>query len=308
MGRADGSGPAAGTVWRMEPQHGRTVVVTGASSGIGAATAAALARAGATVILAVRDVAKGRRMASNMTGDTDVRHLDLSEPASVRQFAANVPGDIDVLINNGGIMGVPYQRTVDGFESQLATNYLGPFALTGLLLPRIRDRVATVSSQAHRQGRIDPDNLTDEPSRYDPSAAYARSKLANLLFAFELHPPLGRGRLHDTQRRGAPGPGPIQSDAPGGRHPTATDHRRGTAPARPVRGRRCPVPPLRRDRGPARRLIRRPARLLPTQRPAQDRHVERRVTRSGHRAQALAEVATAHRRDLRLSGVGSGRA
>src|SRR5688572_18147627 len=99
------------TGWRLGPQHGRTIVVTGASSGVGEATAAALAQAGARVILAVRNPEKGLRVAATMTGHTEIRHLDLSDLASVRHFAENLPGDVDVLINNGGIMGVPYRRT-----------------------------------------------------------------------------------------------------------------------------------------------------------------------------------------------------
>lgn len=188
MSRADMSGQGDGrTRWRPAPQQGRTVVVTGASSGIGAATARALAQAGAKVILAVRNPEKGRKVAATMAGETDVRQLDLSDLASVHRFTAEVPDHIDVLINNGGIMGVPYHRTVDGFEMHIATNHLGPFALTGLLLPHVRDRIVTVSSQAHRQGRIDLDDLNYERGGYDPSAAYARSKLAGLLFAYELH-------------------------------------------------------------------------------------------------------------------------
>jgi len=174
------------TNWNLASQHGRTFVVTGASSGIGAATAHALAAAGARVILAVRDLAKGRAVAATMAARPQVGQLDLADLASVRRFADTLRDDIDVLINNGGIMGVPYQRTADGVEAQIATNHLGPFALTGLLMPRIRDRVVTVSSQAHRQGRLDLDDLDYERRRYDPSAAYARSKLANLLFAYEL--------------------------------------------------------------------------------------------------------------------------
>jgi NAD(P)-dependent dehydrogenase (short-subunit alcohol dehydrogenase family) len=98
------------TAWRLAPQHGRTVVVTGAGSGIGAATARALAEAGARVILAVRDLAKGRGVAATMAGRPEVRQLDLSDLAAVRRFVTTLPGDVDVLINNGGIMGVPYQR------------------------------------------------------------------------------------------------------------------------------------------------------------------------------------------------------
>ena len=112
---------------------GRTIVVTGASSGLGAVTARELARAGAHVVLAVRDTAKGERVAAAFTGDWEVRELDLASLASVRAFAAGWSGDLDVLINNAGIMAVPQSKTVDGFEAQIGTNHLGHFALTNLL-------------------------------------------------------------------------------------------------------------------------------------------------------------------------------
>ncbi|HEX7471478.1 MAG TPA: oxidoreductase [Candidatus Limnocylindrales bacterium] len=170
----------------LPDMSGRTVVVTGASSGIGAATARKLARAGAKVVLAVRDVAKGERVAAAMTGDTEVRELKLDDLASVRAFAAAWTGDLDVLINNAGIMMVPEGRTVDGFERQIGTNHLGPFALTNLLLPHITDRVVTVSSNAHERGRLDLDDLDWQRRPYRSSQAYSDSKLANLLFTFEL--------------------------------------------------------------------------------------------------------------------------
>jgi NAD(P)-dependent dehydrogenase (short-subunit alcohol dehydrogenase family) len=165
---------------------GRTVVVTGASSGLGAATARALAAAGATTVLAVRDVVKGERAATTMAGQTQVRALDLERLASVRAFAAAWDGDIDVLINNAGIMLVPEGRTADGFERQIGTNHLGHFALTNLLLPHITDRVVTVSSNAHTRGRLDLDDLNWQRRPYHSSQAYSDSKLANMLFTFEL--------------------------------------------------------------------------------------------------------------------------
>jgi NAD(P)-dependent dehydrogenase (short-subunit alcohol dehydrogenase family) len=170
---------------------GRTVVVTGASSGIGAAAARELAQAGARVVLAVRDVAKGERVAATIRGRTEVRELELDDLASVRAFAAAWRGDLDVLVNNAGIMMVPESRTVDGFERQIATNHLGPFALTNLLLPHITDRVVTVSSNIHVRGHVDLDDLNWERRPYDPGQAYADSKLANLLFTLELQRRLG---------------------------------------------------------------------------------------------------------------------
>ena len=165
---------------------GRVVVVTGASSGIGEASAHALAGVGAKVILAVRDTAKGERIAATITGDTEVRSLDLEDLASVRAFAAAWTGPIDILINNAGIMLVPEGRTADGFERQIGTNHLGHFVLTNLLLPHITGRIVTVASNAHARGRLDLDDLNWQTRPYDTSQAYSDSKLANLLFTFEL--------------------------------------------------------------------------------------------------------------------------
>ncbi|MEV5837094.1 oxidoreductase [Nocardia sp. NPDC052112] len=165
---------------------GRTVVVTGANSGIGLVTARELARVGARVVLAVRDTARGAEAAQSIPGHTEVRELDLADLASVRRFAADWSGDIDVLVNNAGIMLVPAGRTEDGFERQFGTNHLGHFALTNLLLPHITDRVVTISSQAHRRGSIDLDDLNWETRTYNSAAAYGQSKLANLLFTLEL--------------------------------------------------------------------------------------------------------------------------
>ena len=165
---------------------GRTAVVTGANSGIGLVTARELARVGAHVVLAVRDVERGHAAAGTITGSTEVRRLDLADLASVRDFAEEWDGDLDVLINNAGVMAIPEQRSVDGFEMQFATNHLGHFALTNLLLPSITGRVVTVSSGAHRMGRIVIDDLNWERRRYQAWAAYGQSKLANLLFTLEL--------------------------------------------------------------------------------------------------------------------------
>src|SRR3954447_24324203 len=165
---------------------GRTVVVTGANSGIGLVAARELARAGARVVLAVRDTARGERAAATIAGEREVRRLDLADLASVRDFADAWDGPIDVLVNNAGVMAVPLSRTADGFEMQIGTNHLGHFALTGLLLPHVTDRVVTLASAAHRTGRIDLDDLNWERRRYDRWRAYGQSKLANLLFTHEL--------------------------------------------------------------------------------------------------------------------------
>jgi NAD(P)-dependent dehydrogenase (short-subunit alcohol dehydrogenase family) len=121
-----------------------------------------------------------------LTGDVEVRPLDLESLASVRAFAAAWTGDIDILINNAGIMLVPEARTGDGFERQIGTNHLGHFALTNLLLPHVTDRIVTVSSNAHARGRLDLDDLNWHTRPYRTSQAYSDSKLANLLFTFEL--------------------------------------------------------------------------------------------------------------------------
>jgi NAD(P)-dependent dehydrogenase (short-subunit alcohol dehydrogenase family) len=165
---------------------GRTIVVTGASSGLGAVTARELARAGAHVVLAVRDTAKGEGVAASFTGDWEVRALDLASLASVRAFAGGWSGDLDILINNAGIMAVPQSKTVDGFEAQIGTNHLGHFALTNLLLGHITDRVVSVSSGAHRIGKLHLDDLNWERRRYDRWRVYGQTKLSNLLFTSEL--------------------------------------------------------------------------------------------------------------------------
>jgi len=165
---------------------GSSVIVTGANSGIGAAAAHALAGAGARVVLAVRNLDKGRAAAATMAGETEVRELDLASLASVREFAAAWDGEIDLLINNAGVMVPPLTRTADGFELQFGTNHLGHFALTNLLLEHVTGRVVTVSSTTHRFGRIDFEDLNWERKPYNAWRAYGQSKLANLLFTAEL--------------------------------------------------------------------------------------------------------------------------
>lgn len=164
---------------------GRTVIVTGANSGLGEVAARELARAGAKVILAVRNTDKGDAAAAGMTGDVEVRKLDLQDLASVRAFADGVDA-VDVLVNNAGIMAVPFTQTVDGFESQIGTNHLGHFALTNLLLGKLTDRVVTVSSMMHLIGYISLKDLNWKSRPYLAWPAYGQSKLANLLFTSEL--------------------------------------------------------------------------------------------------------------------------
>jgi NAD(P)-dependent dehydrogenase (short-subunit alcohol dehydrogenase family) len=164
---------------------GRTVIVTGANSGLGLVTARELARVGAQVVLAVRNTDKGNAAAAGMAGDVEVRELDLQDLASVREFADGVER-VDVLVNNAGIMAVPLAQTADGFESQIGTNHLGHFALTNLLLPKITDRVVTVSSMMHLMGYTSLKDLNWKSRPYSAWVAYGQSKLANLLFTSEL--------------------------------------------------------------------------------------------------------------------------
>jgi NAD(P)-dependent dehydrogenase (short-subunit alcohol dehydrogenase family) len=176
---------------------GRSIVVTGANSGIGFEAAKALAAHGAAVTLAVRDVGRGSAAAEQIRtaapgATVDVAQLDLADLASVREFAATWtgahPDGLDVLVNNAGVMAIPRRETADGFEMQLGTNHLGHFAVTGLLIGALRPggRVVTVSSGAHRFGRMDFEDLQSAAS-YQKWRAYGQSKLANLLFALELH-------------------------------------------------------------------------------------------------------------------------
>ena len=258
-------------------------IVTGANSGLGEVTARELARVGAKVILAVRNTDKGDAAASGMTGDVEVRKLDLQDLASVRAFADGVDA-VDVLVNNAGIMAVPYAQTVDGFESQIGTNHLGHFALTNLLLPKITDRVVTVSSAMHLIGYISLKDLNWKSRPYFAWPAYGQSKLANLLFTSELqrrlsaagsavkahaaHPGYSATNLQGNT--GNPiGTRVVKGVTPGGAPtPTSAPGRRSTpcpriCPATPssARGSRCAARPGPRSaaRWPA--TPRRPPRL-----------------------------------------------
>ncbi len=189
------------TTQNIPSQRGRRALITGSNSGIGFETAVALARSGAELILTARTPAKAGKAADRILNlvpnaklHTEV--LDLAVQASVHAFANRVkerfPGQsIDLLINNAGVMALPKREvTEDGFERQIATNYLGPFALTGLLLPSIKQvagsRVVTVSSSASNQGKIEFDNLQSERVYKPMFQAYAQSKLAGLIFSQEL--------------------------------------------------------------------------------------------------------------------------
>ncbi len=178
-------------------QTGRTVVITGANTGLGYETARALAGRGARVVLAVRNLDKGKAAADLIArrypgADVTVQELDLTSLDSIHAAADQLRAghdSIDLLINNAGVMMTPKATTKDGFELQFGTNHLGHFAFTGLLLDRILaakgSRVVTVSSTGHRFGRIRFDDLQSERS-YNPLTAYGQSKLANLMFTYEL--------------------------------------------------------------------------------------------------------------------------
>ena len=174
------------TIGDTPDQHGRTFVVTGANGGLGEIVTRTLAAKGAAVVMACRNTGKAQQIADGIGGDVRVAALDLGSLASVRDFAAKQDG-FDVLINNAGIMNIPMRRTADGFEMQFGVNHLGHFALTGLLLDRIGDRVVTVSSIAHKQTpKFWVDDLNYEHRFYQRNLAYAQSKLANLMFARDL--------------------------------------------------------------------------------------------------------------------------
>ena len=178
-------------------QTGKTALITGANSGLGFEAAKVSAGKGATVTLAVRDTAKGDAAAATIRAavpgaELPVAVLGLASLASIRTFAdafARTHGRLDMLINNAGVMAIPRRTTADGFEMQFGTNHLGHFALTGLLLPLLLTipaaRIVTVSSGAHILGKINFDDLQGERS-YNKWRAYGQSKLANLLFAYEL--------------------------------------------------------------------------------------------------------------------------
>ncbi|XP_067575285.1 retinol dehydrogenase 13 isoform X4 [Pseudorca crassidens] len=177
---------------------GKTVIVTGANTGIGKQTALELARRGGTIILACRDLEKCEAAAKEIRGETlnhrvNARHLDLASLKSIREFAAKITEEeerVHILINNAAVMRCPHWTTEDGFEMQLGVNYLGHFLLTNLLLDKLKasapSRIINLSSLAHVAGHIDFEDLNWEKRKYDTKAAYCQSKLAVVLFTKEL--------------------------------------------------------------------------------------------------------------------------
>ncbi len=188
----------------VPPQQGRRFVITGANGGVGFQAARILGSRGAEVVMACRNLEKGEAAAQQVpgydAGRVAVRRLDVADLRSVRAFAdaflAEYDG-LDVLVNNAGVLGAPYGLTVDGVETHFATNHLGHFALSNLLLPKIRDRVVVTSSREHRSGSaLDIDDVNWERRPYRVFQAYAQSKLADLLFMSELQRRLTAARSH----------------------------------------------------------------------------------------------------------------
>ena len=201
---------------------GKVIVVTGGNSGLGYESVKAFAEKGATVILASRSVEKGETAKKELAvyapkGKINVMQLDLMDLTSIKTFAQEFKtlyNRLDILLNNAGIMMTPYQLTKNGFESQFGTNHLGHFALTALLFDLIKNtknsRVVTVSSIAHKKGEIDFNDLTYKDGKnYDPMKAYRRSKLANLLFTYELQRRLDAHSLSIISVAAHPGVSPT---------------------------------------------------------------------------------------------------
>jgi NAD(P)-dependent dehydrogenase (short-subunit alcohol dehydrogenase family) len=171
---------------RLGNLTGKRVIVTGATNGVGLGTAQALAIAGAHVILAVRNTDLGKQRATEMGGSTSVVKLDLADRSSVRAFPDQVDGEFDILINNAGTLTDRRTDTVDGFEMTLGTNLLGPFALTNLLLPRVRSQIINVGSDAHKSATLRLDDMHLRRNKWTRLGSYAQSKLAVMLWGLEL--------------------------------------------------------------------------------------------------------------------------
>jgi NAD(P)-dependent dehydrogenase (short-subunit alcohol dehydrogenase family) len=171
---------------RLGNLTGKRIIVTGATNGVGLGTARLLARAGAHVILAVRNTDLGAQRAAEIGGSTSIAKLDLADLSSVRAFPDLLDEDVDILINNAGGLTQHRADTVDGFETTIGTNFLGPFALTNLLLDRVRSQIINVGSDSHKSATLRLDDMHLRSHRWAAYAAYARSKLAVMLWGLEL--------------------------------------------------------------------------------------------------------------------------
>lgn len=171
---------------RLGNLSGQRIVVTGASNGVGLGTARVLVRAGAHVVLAVRNTTLGAQRAAEIGGSTSVVALDLADMSSVRSFGDRLDGDVDILVNNAGVVTQHRAETVDGFEMTLGTNLLGPFALTNLMLPRVRSQIINVGSEAHKSATLRLDDMHLRTNKWTAMGAYQRSKLAVMLWGLEL--------------------------------------------------------------------------------------------------------------------------
>ena len=177
---------AAWSPSRLGNLTGKRIIVTGATNGVGLGTARLLARAGAHVIMAVRNTELGTQRAAEIGGSTSIARLDLADLSSVRAFPDHLDGDVDILINNAGAVVQHRVDTVDGFEMTMGTNFLGPFALTNLLLPRVRSQIINVGSDAHKSATLRLDDMHLRSHKWAAYPAYARSKLAVMLWGLEL--------------------------------------------------------------------------------------------------------------------------
>ena len=190
---------------RLGNLTGKRIIVTGATNGVGLGTARLLVRAGAHVILAVRNVDLGAQRAAEIGGSTSIAKLDLADLSSVRAFPDLLDDDVDILINNAGGLTQHRADTVDGFETTIGTNFLGPFALTNLLLERVRSQIINVGSDSHKSATLRLDDMHLRSHRWAAYAAYARSKLAVMLWGLELDRRLRAAQSRVTTQLTHPG-------------------------------------------------------------------------------------------------------
>jgi NAD(P)-dependent dehydrogenase (short-subunit alcohol dehydrogenase family) len=201
-------GDTVTTTWspnRLGNLTGKRIIVTGATNGVGLGTARLLARAGAHVILAVRNTELGAQRAAEIGGSTSVVKLDLADLSTVRAFPELLDGDVDILINNAGGLSQHRTDTVDGFEMTIGTNFLGPFALTNLLFKRVRSQIINVGSDAHKTATLRLDDMHLRSHRWAAYPAYARSKLAVMLWGLELDRRLRAAQSRVTTQLTHPG-------------------------------------------------------------------------------------------------------